>query len=664
MRMDEKRIIPELPPEEALQVKGAAMAAAITGIALSDLQGRIIYVNPAFMRMWRCEEREVLGLPATEFWQYPEDASIVIEHLRTKGDWSGELIARRRDGSLFDVQLTASLVRDTEARPLYMLGIFLDITDRKWLDAALRERIKELHLIYQLSDLAQDPEIGLVQFLQEAANVLPSGLQYPDDACAAVIVRGQVYASPAFQDAPWHLRSSIRVGGMEVGGVVVAYRSPHPPADEGPFLAEERSLLDETSRRIGLFVERKQEQEALRRSEARYRGLFENSPIAIFEQDFSAVKQQIEQWRSEGVTDFRTLFESRPDLVAQCIALVKFLDFGKASLALYGATNEAELRVGLEQLVPPEARHLFVDELVWIAEGRTAFQWEGINRRFTGEPINIRLHWAAEPGYEDTLARVLVSIEDITEVKRMQQEMIRSERLAAMGQVTAILAHEVQNPLQAIQSNLELIADYPLDTDERDECLRISRHEVERLREMTRNVLNMSRINPEAYRPVRLTQVWQQAHALLGLALRNAAVGTVVDLANDLPAVHGSLEQLAQVLINLILNAIESMPNGGEVQIGGAIGDEHLIVTFRNNGPPIPTEHLPRLFEPFFTTKLSGTGLGLFVSHMIVQQHQGELTAANLPGGQGVQFTMALPLASPSTPEPEGVGIPAEAAAP
>lgn len=775
--MSEKRTIPQLAPGAALQAKGAAMAAAITGMALSDFDGRIFYVNPAFLRMWRCEEQDVVGQMATEFWQYPEDASTIIDVLHEQEGWSGELTARRADGSLFDVQLAASLVRDASDRPLCMLGVFLDITERKQVEAALRERIKELRLIYQLSELAQDPEINLPRFLQQVVDILPLGWQFPDNACAAIDFEGQRYASKTYRETPWQQRSSIIVNEEKVGSVVVGYLSLQPQADEGPFVAEERHLLDEAARGIGRFIERKRAQQILGQSVARYRGLFQHTPISVFEQDFSAVKQRIEALRKEGITDFRAFFEARPELVSECIALVKVLAFSKASLELYGARNETELQVGLEQLVPPEARHLFVDELVWIAQGRTVFEWEGVNRKLTGELIDIHLHWSAEPGYEDSLARVLVSIEDITarkraeealrrsearhravseltsdfafayvlnsagawemgwvtgaferitgfkpeeidliggwrdfiyhedhaivaegmrnlmaglpttfearvqtrsgglrwvrlhcqpkwdtaeqqvvrisgagqditEVKRMEREMIRSERLAAMGQVTAILAHEVQNPLQAIQSNLELLSSFPLEPDEKEECLSICLAEVQRLREITRNVLSMSRVDPGAFGPVAMAEVWQRTQGLLEQQIRSVGIDAIVDIPGDLPAIHGSLEQLAQVMINLTLNSIDSMPNGGKLQIEGWTSGNQLVVTVANDGPPIPPEHLHRLFEPFFTTKPTGTGLGLFVSHMIIHQHGGNLVVANLPAGQGVRFTITLPLAN------------------
>lgn len=515
---------------------------------------------------------------------------------------------------------------------------------------ALRERIKELRLVYGLSELAQAPEITLEQFLQTAVTTVPSGWRYPDDACASVILEEQVFSTPNYLETRWQQRGAILVDGNAAGEVVVGYLSPQPEADEGPFFAEERTLLAEIARQIGRFVERVRSQEALRHNESRYRGLFEHTPIAVFEQDFSAVKQRIDQLRAEGVRDFRAFFEVHPDLVTACIQQVRFLAWSKASLAMYGASDEDELQVSLDRLVPLEARRLFVDELVSIAQGRTSFEWEGINCTLDGKPFHIRLHWSTEPGYEESLERVLVTLEDVSEVKRLQQQMLRAERLAAMGQITAILAHEVQNPLQAIYANLELLNSALLEPDEQEECLALCLSEVQRLREMTHSVLNMSRVQEEFAGTVSIREIWQKTYHLLGDQLRSAGIEVVVDLPDDLPAVRGLADQLSQVLINLALNAVDSMPNGGQVCVAGQAKGGWLEVTVANDGPPIPAEHVQRLFDPFFTTKAIGAGLGLFVSHGIVQQHGGDLRVANLPDSRGVCFTITLPATVPLEP--------------
>ena len=132
--------------------------------------------------------------------------------------------------------------------------------------------------------------------------------------------------------------------------------------------------------------------------------------------------------RQQCVQYFRTFFENNPQEVSQCVALIKVLRFNHASLELYAANDRSEMLSSIDQLVPAEGYQLFIEELVWIAEGRTSFAWEGVNRTLRGEIINIRLHWTAAPGFEESLARVLVSIENITASKRAEAALREREQ--------------------------------------------------------------------------------------------------------------------------------------------------------------------------------------------------------------------------------------------
>jgi len=241
-------------------------------------------------------------------------------------------------------------------------------------------------------------------------------------------------------------------------------------------------------------------------------------------------------------------------------------------------------------------------------------------------------------------------LNDISRRKQMERDMLRIERFAAMGHIVAALAHEVKNPLQAIESNLEVALTYPLEPDEREESLRTCLREVEKLVNITQRVLGLTRTEREPFEPTSVVQVVQDTLRLLDEPLRKALIRVITDLPPDLPLLFGSPQQIGQVLLNLVINAVEAMPQGGVLRIAASLepaleaGKESLSLTLSNDGPPIPPEHIEKVFDPLFTTKPGGSGLGLFVAHNIIQQHGGALHVENLEGGQGVVFTLTLPV--------------------
>jgi signal transduction histidine kinase len=254
---------------------------------------------------------------------------------------------------------------------------------------------------------------------------------------------------------------------------------------------------------------------------------------------------------------------------------------------------------------------------------------------------------------------VLGIVSNITERKRSERRVIRTERLAALGQLAAALAHEMNNPLQVIQSHLDLVLDFPLDPGESDRYLYIIRQEIERLTDVTRRVLNYAR--PQANHPqlISLTDLIDQVITLTGKRLEQSKITVKIEL-QDVPPVLAAPDQLIQVFLNLVINAIEAMSEGGALQVKLFRRADHVIASFTNEGEPIPPAVLSHIFEPFYTTKPEGSGLGLWVSHSLVQQHAGTLTVKNLPNRKGVMFSVQLPavLLSPGETIPQEAGSP------
>jgi signal transduction histidine kinase len=234
---------------------------------------------------------------------------------------------------------------------------------------------------------------------------------------------------------------------------------------------------------------------------------------------------------------------------------------------------------------------------------------------------------------------------ELNERKRIEQYIIRTERLAAMGRITATLAHEIKNPLQAIRSHLDLVLDFPLSSEERQSSLLICSQEVDHLTEIIERTLSFVRPGEERLPiPTSLPKLLTRALNLASKSLEHANIQIKNYVTEALPRAVVQADQITQVLLNLFINSVEAMPIGGTVEINAFAEKEAVVLTFSNDGPPIPEEHIEHIFDPFFTTKPTNTGLGLYVSYLIVEQHGGNIEVKNMCENQGVCFTIRLPV--------------------
>ena len=268
------------------------------------------------------------------------------------------------------------------------------------------------------------------------------------------------------------------------------------------------------------------------------------------------------------------------------------------------------------------------------------------------------------------IAGVVASSRDVTELRRLEDQLIQSEKLAAMGQMIAGVAHELNNPLTAILGVSELLRERATDESTRRQ-LDLAHRQARRAAHIVQNLLAFSRPPVPGKVRLNLAELIERTLQLHEQSLRvnNITVGFLPQ--SNVPAVLGDANQLMQVFLNLISNAeqaIREVRDAGTLQIRvGHVGD-NVLVTFQDDGPGIPREALPRLFDPFFTTKRPGrgTGLGLSICMAIVREHGGNIEAETLAGG-GSLFSIALPVAgeppvvpprlSQAEPHPQAVSL-------
>jgi two-component system sensor histidine kinase HydH len=220
--------------------------------------------------------------------------------------------------------------------------------------------------------------------------------------------------------------------------------------------------------------------------------------------------------------------------------------------------------------------------------------------------------------------------------------MKRVERLSAIGQLSAGLAHEIRNPLASISGAAAILA-RSQDLDQKNaKCLEIITSECERLNGLLTNFLNFARPRPPRLQTIQLEPVLDNVLELASHGVRGKAVRFEKQVTSGLPPVECDPEQVEQVLLNLMINAIEASPEGGTVTLSAAKEESKIAISVVDHGHGVAPAHIDRLFDPFFTTKEHGTGLGLPVAHQIVRQMGGSLLAQP-NADQGMTFSVVLP---------------------
>jgi PAS domain S-box-containing protein len=277
----------------------------------------------------------------------------------------------------------------------------------------------------------------------------------------------------------------------------------------------------------------------------------------------------------------------------------------------------------------------------------------------TEEHLEMEVTAADVRGPHGSVVATVTAMQDVgrlreLERRRLEQVLFDTEKLAATGRLAASIAHEINNPLEAVQNSLYLLSRaVPEGAPERS-YLDIATRETQRMSRILRQMLGFYRPTT-SMGPTDVNALVLEAEVLVTKRLRENGVRIDKELVPDLPLIRASADQLKQVLLNLFLNATEAMPKGGRLivttLVGGGELDAHstdvVRIDVRDTGTGISEEAVARIFEPFFSTKMEkGTGLGLWVSHGIVQAHGGTLKVRSRPG-QGTTFTITLPIAGP-----------------
>ena len=577
-----------------------------------SLEGKIKTVNRRVTELLGIPYSDVVGHRVEEFLDEPkrEDVDRGVARFLEKRRWSGMVCVRLKANArtlYFDCALNA-IVKGDEVVGVSALA--RDVTEER----EKERRFTELFETLQEGVYFSTPEGKLLD--GNAALVQVLGYESKEDLLA--LDPRALNSDP--NQSPVLGRTADDQGGVRTREIMLRRKN----GTLGVFLDTSRAVWDAGGKIVryqGTLVdvtERREMEKALRGQEEFQRYLLESFPDLILVIDlngrYSFVSSRIHDLRGYKPEDLLGKgVEEEQDYSRELFALYRDLITGRK---MFGSCDYS-------------ARH---------RDG----SWRTM--RASASPLF---------DAENKLSGAIVSVRDITVEKKLEQQIIQSERLAAMGQMIGGFAHELNNPLTSILGMSELLQEGEAPESVRKQMV-VLQQQARRAAEIVQNLMYFSRPPAPGKTPIDLGELVQRTLHLHAYSLRKSNITVDFLKETSVPAVSGDAHQLMQVFLNLILNSEQAMRevrDRGTLRIRIEKQEKSVSVIFQDDGPGISPEILPNIFDPFYTTKRPGrgTGLGLSISKAILREHNGNVEATSGPGG-GAVFTVTLPVAAGSPP--------------
>jgi PAS domain S-box-containing protein len=517
--------------DEELRIRDSAIASSIGGIAIADLAGVVTYVNPATLRLWGYgDESEILGRRVTDFWVMDEKAKEMFRIVEKTGSWSGELAGKRKDGSCVDVHIASALVKDNAGKPIAVMGSFLDITDRKRTEEALRESEERYRILFESAGDAiyildaEGEEAGRIvaanpmaaemhgYTLDEMLALNIADLDTPESAEKVPERLKRVLAGEILRDIATHRRKDGTVFPVEISGRLIELGS------HKYILAMDRNV-----------TEREEAQAELKASEERMRLIIDSSPIGI-----------------RIIQDGRHIYVNRAFVqMFGCDSTDEIL--GTPVEAFFVADSGEPVEQARGRTVPGSGRHYEVSGVKKSGTSFDAATWE-ILIDYHGRPATLEF------------------LVDITEPKSLRAQLLQAQKMEAIGILAGGIAHDFNNLLTVIMGFSELLLSEKSDEDPDYADLRKINQAAEHGADLVQRVLTFSRRAESKPRPVRLNREIEHARKLLERTVPKM-IEIKLLLSDDLRTVSADPGQLEQILLNLGVNARDAMPEGGTLTI-------------------------------------------------------------------------------------------------
>ncbi|MFC1505307.1 ATP-binding protein [Thermodesulfobacteriota bacterium] len=479
---------------------------------------------------------------------------------------------------------------------------------------ALSQRVKELNCLFGLSKLVEEHITSLENIFQGVVELIPPAWQYSDITCAKIEIEKQEFRTANYRETAWQLTQDIIVDSRIIGIITVGYLEDRPTRYEGPFLREERKLINELTERLGRLIEGKEAEKVLLSSEKRFRTLVENSPTGIsIAQENTVVYQNKEQERLLGPLPRQSILGDSQNIHPDDLDKVHNLS--------------EDITSGKTQTIELDFRYFREDNVV--------------------NPIWVYCR-ASIIDYRQKES-ILVNMVDMTQVKRLEELLRMQDKMASLGRVTAGIAHEIRNPLSGINIYTNTLEKYIRKGENEEKINNVLQHmqsASRKIESIIRRVMDFSKPSAPNFTRTDINQPVEEAIKLTSVTLRKSGIKLEIALSDKLPKCHLDATQIEEVILNLLNNAADALRNSTDekrIMVMTAVDRECVTLRVIDSGPGLPDNYKDKIFDPFFTTKPDSTGIGLSICRRIIVDHGGTLSVHSSQWG-GAEFLITIPL--------------------
>ena len=421
-----------------------------------------------------------------------------------------------------------------------------------------------------------------------------------------------------------------------------------------------RPFGESMTRFVGAVIDittRKKIELQLSESEYNYRNLFQAIAAAFWVVDFRGVGDMLRKLRKSGVSDLPRYFALNPDFVRAMMEASLILDVNDQTLNVFGEGRKTHLPESIAPFWPPESNEIYAESVVAAITGKPRYSAETVLCDINGRKFEALFTTCFPPG-SVAQGKILVGVIDISDrvraqkqLQALQAEFAHADRVSTLGELTASIAHEVNQPLAAIATNAAASQRWLNRVNPDIEEVRVLTgriiEDAQRAASIISRVRSMASRRASEMAEIDLADAIGDAMLFLRHEMISQKVVLRLDAPADLPKVMADRTQVQQVLVNLTINAIQAMRVMNETQrsltVRARADGGHVVISVADTGPGIPEDHMPKLFESFFSTKENGMGIGLAICRSIVEAHGGTLSARNGESG-GAVFEFRLPV--------------------